>query len=166
MRANYMKTKSRSKSKRRRSLRKKSGGGIADWFNSEPSNAADDALPWYKKITSSLTNLFSSAPPVPENVAPPPRPGQPPASVEPEPEPPGQPGQQTAPVPEPAPTAPTAPTVPDQQAPTAPTAPTAPEPAVPFGNQTPTEPVFGEENKLGGKRTRKRRHPKKKRSGK
>jgi hypothetical protein len=63
-------------------------------------------------------------------------------------------------VPEPAPTAPTAPTVPDQQAPT------APEPAVPFGNQTPTEPVFGEENKLGGKRTRKRRHPKKKRSGK
>ena len=159
MRANYMETKSRSKSKRRRSLRKKSGGGIADWFSSEPSNATDDALPWYKKITSSLTNLFSSAPPVPDNVAPPPRPGQPPASVEPEPAPPGQPGQQTAPAPEPAQAQAPAPAPAQAPAP-------APEPAVPFGNQTPTESNFGEETKLGGKRTRKRRHHKKKRSGK
>ena len=66
-------TKSRSTSKRHRSLRKRSGGvGI---FDSEPSNATDDALPLHKKVLNFFTNIFSSAPPVPQNASP--RPGQP-----------------------------------------------------------------------------------------
>jgi hypothetical protein len=65
----------RSTSKRHRSLRKRSGGvGI---FDSEPSNATDDALPLHKKVLNFFTNIFSSAPPVPQNASPLPRPGQP-----------------------------------------------------------------------------------------
>lgn len=64
----------RSTSKGHRSLRKKSGGG---WFDSSPDDANNK--PWHEKASDFLANLFSSAPPVPQNAPPPPRPGQPPA---------------------------------------------------------------------------------------
>ena len=158
MRTRHMKNKSRSKSKRHRSLRKKSGGG---WFDSTPSDPADDALPWHKKITKSLTNLFSSAPPVPKNVPPPPRPGQPPAQ-----EPVEPPGQNPAPAPAmPAPAMP----APPMQAPAMPEpsqqmAPAAAAPMQPSSSpQFPaTENQFRSPAAFGGKRTKKRRNHKKK----
>jgi hypothetical protein len=52
MRTKIMKSKSRSRPKTRRSSRKKSGGFLDSLFN--------DDLPWHKKFTTSLTNLFSS----------------------------------------------------------------------------------------------------------
>ena len=154
MRTRHMKNKSRSKSKRHRSLRKKSGGG---WFDSTPSDPANDALPWHKKFTKSLTNLFSSAPPVPENVPPPPRPGQPPAQ-----EPVEPPGQNPAPAPAmPAPPmqapAMPAPAPSQQMAPAA--APMQPSSSPQF---PPTENQFRSPAAFGGKRTKKRRNHKKK----
>ena len=175
MRANYMKTKSRSKSKRRRSLRKKSGGGIAEWFNPTPSNPADDALPLHKKALKFLTGIFSSAPKVPENVPPPPRPGQPPASAP--VEPPAmpalgqQPQLQTAPMPAPPMPAPPMQSPGQQQQIIAPgqqqlkteepqmTAPIQPSSSPQFPA---TDPQLGSPAAFGGKRTKKRRNHKKK----
>ena len=154
-------TKSRSTSKRHRSLRKKSGGGISDWFNSTP--AADDSKPWHQKASEYLTNLFSSAPPVPQNAPPPPRPGQPPAP---------------APVPAPQAQAPQAQATAPQAQATGPQAPTpGPGPAAPpkFGSDN---DQFGSENDdqfgsssgnnvaFGGRRTKKRRGNKNKNKNK
>jgi len=150
-----MKNKSRSKSKRHRSLRKKSGGG---WFDSKPSDPADDALPWHKKIAKSLTSLFSSAsaPPLPENVAPPPRPGQQTAPVE-QVKPPGQ--QQIAPAAEQQ-IAPAAAPIPGPGQQIAPAA-AAMQPS--SSPQFPTpENQFSSSTAFGGKRTKKRRNHKKK----
>lgn len=162
MRTKHMKNKSRSKSKRHhRSLRKKSGGGIAEWFNSTPSNPADDALPWHKKFANSLTNLFSSAPPVPENVPPPPRPGQPPASAP--VEPPAmpalgqQPQPQTAPMPAPPMQAPGQQQLKTEEPQMA--APIQPSSSPQFPA---TDPQFRSPAAFGGKRTKKRRNHKKK----
>ncbi len=156
MRTKHNKNKSRSKPKRHRSLRKKSGGGIADWFNSTPSDPADDARPLHERALNFFTNIFSSAsaPPVPENVAPPPRPGQPPVKpVEP-------PGEQIAPVGPQIPAdekkiVPVGPQIPvEQQIPT-PMQPSS-SPIPPMGNQ------FSSSTAFGGKRTKKRRNHKKK----
>jgi hypothetical protein len=59
MRIKIMKSKSRSRPKTRRSSRKKSGGFLEGLFNSPAADNSDD-LPWHKKFTTSLTNLFSS----------------------------------------------------------------------------------------------------------
>lgn len=155
MRTKHMKNKSRSKPKRHhRSLRKKSGGGIAEWFNSTPTDPADDALPWHKKFAKSLTNLFSSAPPVLENVPPPPRPGQPPA---PEPvEPPVLPALRQQPQTAPPMQAPPmqAPGQQQQMAPATPIQPSSSPQFPPTENQSSAA--------FGGKRTKKRRNHKKK----
>jgi len=169
MRTKHMKNKSRSKSKRHhRSLRKKSGGGIAEWFNSTPSNPADDALPLHKKAYNFITGIFSSAPKVPENVVPP-RPGQPPASAP--VEPPAmpalgqQPQLQTAPMPAPPMQSPGQQQqiiAPGQQLKTeepqmaAPMQPSSSPMSLPTGNQLGSPAAFG------GKRTKKRRNHKKK----
>ena len=60
MRTKIMKSKSRSRPKTRRSSRKKSGGFLESLFNSPAADNTDDGLPWHKKFTTSLTNLFSS----------------------------------------------------------------------------------------------------------
>lgn len=60
MRTKIMKSKSRSRPKTRRSSRNKSGGFLDSLFNSPAADNTDDGLPWHKKITTSLTNLFSS----------------------------------------------------------------------------------------------------------
>ena len=162
MRTKHMKNKSRSKSKRHhRSLRKKSGGG--SWFDSTPSNPADDALPLHKKALKFLTGIFSSAPKVPENVVPPPRLGQPPASAP--VEPPAMPALGQQPQPQ------TAPMPGQQQQIIAPgqqqlkteepqmTAPIQPSSSPQFPA---TDPQLGSPAAFGGKRTKKRRNHKKK----
>ena len=119
MRAKHT-TKSRSTSKRHRSLRKKSGGGI---FDSTPDNPADNSQSWHEKASDFLANLFSSAPPVPQNAPPPPRPGQPPAQAQ-----------------APITTAPQAPTT------TAPHAPTTTAPPASGTTTATTTPEFGSDN--------------------
>ena len=155
MRTKHMK---RAISKRHRSLRKKTrGGGFLDWFNS----SADNNESWHAK----LTNLFSSAsaPPVPDTVAKPPQP---------QPQPQGQAqAQAQAPVP---------PTAPWNQPQTQTQTGTGKQAQIAAGNQEQTQtgnqqqiaaPVAAPETAeslvapaAGGKRTRKRRHPKKKRN--